>query len=186
MKNFFQPGKVSMIIDGQFGSTGKGSIAGYIAKHANEVNIVTTNASANAGHWTVMGDEKICLRHLPTVGVLRPETMIYLNAGSIINAEVLIKEIHNYKVDPNRIIIHPNAAIISGKHRVEESFMTNGSTMQGVGAALAEKVIRKAAIAKDIEYFKSHCSALDLNMMMREGAAVLCEVPQGHSLSLLQ
>ena len=50
---YIKNGKASVLVDGQFGSTGKGLLAAYLAlQPQNEVDIATTNASANAGHWT--------------------------------------------------------------------------------------------------------------------------------------
>lgn len=42
-------GRVNILLDGQFGSTGKGLFAEYISKH-NRIDIAITNAGPNAGH----------------------------------------------------------------------------------------------------------------------------------------
>ena len=43
-------GKASVLVDGQFGSTGKGLAAAYLAEHIKQpLDVATTNAGAQAG-----------------------------------------------------------------------------------------------------------------------------------------
>lgn len=184
--NFVEKGQVSVVCDGQFGSTGKGLIAAVLTE-GQDVDIATTNASANAGHWTKYKDGTgFCCRHLPTAGIVNPDSFIYLNAGSIINPDVLEQEIESMKVDKNRIYIHPNAVIINPDDVAEEaaaggSMDRISSTKQGVGAALSRKVRRSAMLAGDA---LNWCvDKLDLNTALLDGKSVTVEIPQGFSLS---
>lgn len=198
MSGFIKEGKASVVIDGQFGSTGKGLAAAYQCERANDVNwrhvICTTNAAPNAGHTTVLPDgAKFVTFHMPTMAVMRPESMIYLNAGAIIDIEVLQQELRDLNVDPARVTIHPNAAIITQEDKDYEKSKTSGatqiaSTQKGVGRALARKIMREGVTAKsEISTFRSlgmRVSTIELNEAMLMGCPVVIETPQGMGLSL--
>lgn len=179
---------VSVVIDGQFGSTGKGLIAAHLAL-ASPPDIAVTNASANAGHTTVFPNgSSFITYHLPTAGIVVPSALIYLDAGAIINPEVFADEVVKFNLAPGRVAIHPNAAVIT-PDCIEEERRTSsgqtkiGSTQKGVGVALARKAMRIGMVAKDHPYLSQFVRRLDLDSYLRGGASVMVEVPQGHSLS---
>ena len=198
MKDYLEHGKASVLIDGQFGSTGKGLAAAYVYINKQvdaERLLCVTNAAPNAGHTTVLADgTKFVTFHMPTMGVLSPDSRIVLNAGAIIDVELLIKEVTDLNVNPARVFIHPNAAMITpDDHEAEKaasSAQTSiASTQKGVGAALANKVARRGKVAKDYHsFFKDYGFRMfenDLNVMMKQHEyAVSIETPQGMSLSL--
>lgn len=202
MLDFFaKPGKASFIVGGQWGSEGKGAAAAYLSVWHNRnrdqvrgFDIATTNAGAQAGHTSTVDGVKKVVFHLPTYSLYRP-CFTYLNAGSIIDPKVLMQELaDNSQVLHNGFAIHPNAAIITDECRAAEgrddSAQTKiASTRKGVGEALARKVLRSGIVAG--QFFKGtvydgsgHIRVVDLNEAMLYGKSVLCEVPQGHSLSL--
>jgi adenylosuccinate synthase len=197
MTDFIKMGKASVVIDGQFGSTGKGLAAAYQCERA-DINwqhvICTTNAAPNAGHTTVLpGGRKFVTFHMPTMAVMRPETVIYLNAGAIIDIEVLRDELREMNVDPSRVNIHPNAAVITQEDKDYEKAKTSGatqiaSTQKGVGRALARKIMREGVTAKDMtSTFNAigvNVQSFELNEAMLMGCAVVVETPQGMGLSL--
>ena len=187
-------GKANILIDGQFGSTGKGLFAGYVAKNS-EIDVAVTNAAPNSGHTYVDGDYKIVCKHIPVAGVLCPQSAIYLNAGAIIDPITLAAEIAKLDIDQKRIYIHPRAAIIHTKdidaERNDSSSVTQiASTQSGVGTALANKINRHPdAVAKAFDW--ESCGLGDINVMhyplnaaMSHGKTVFIEVPQGFDLGI--
>lgn len=180
-------GKAAIIIDGQYGSSGKGLLAGYVGWQ-EKIDIVTTNFAPNSGHTCILPHDKIVVHQLPMAGVINKETGIYLNAGSIINPLRLFEEMKKYAVERERVTVHPRAAVITAADIVHEESITSrmrsiGSTRQGVGSALACKILRQAALAGDV-FPSSMCKVLDLNEMMDGGARILVEVPQGIDLGI--
>ena len=129
---------VTIILDGQAGSCGKGKICGYIAQKDN-IGISTNNWSSNAGHTYVADNgEKIVVSHLP-ISILNKNTKVCINAGSIITPEILEDELIRYKeiIGDRKIYIHPRAMIIKEKHReIEKKLIRSGSTFKGCGVAL--------------------------------------------------
>lgn len=142
-----------VLVDGQYGSTGKGALAAWIATKAVTQNVpfagVISNAGPNSGHTFYHDDEKIVLKQLPTFAVmshlLGRTIPIYLSAGAIIDPEQLRKEATRYEGIP--IKVHPNAAVITERDRRSEADAAGtiaavAGTRSGTGMALARKVMR--------------------------------------------
>lgn len=190
MRNFVRPGLASVVIDLQFGSTGKGLIAGYLAlADGNTCNIATTNASANAGHTTIVGGRKFVTFHLPTFAVMQPGCRAYLNAGAIINVPLLFQEMKDVGFDPANLVIHPRAAVITpemvaSEYATDSAATKLASTRKGVGTALAEKIMRRAKLAADTPELQPFVSKIDLNKCLAFGDRVVVEIPQGFSLGI--
>jgi adenylosuccinate synthase len=197
-RTWLLPNKVNIVMDGQFGSTGKGVISGYLAKHNSEqVSLAITNASPNAGHTVDFADGRgkmVCF-HLPVSALWNPQIEIYLCAGSIINPRILTEEMEKFNISPSRVTIHPNAAIVSDEDVKAESEASSSvakiaSTQKGVGSALARKVMRRGNVAKNfsallpagIRIEEIDIEALCTTYKYRK--TILMEVPQGFGLSL--
>lgn len=188
-----QKAHFNLTIDGQFGSTGKGIFNDYIAQTSqHKPDICITNAAPNAGHTYVDGDgTKKTVFHLPVSGVKCPDSQIYLCAGSIIDPEVLAKELSDFGIAPERVTIHPRACILLPEHREREAQNDSGattiaSTRKGVGAALADKVARTKGtrVAEQFYGKTEQIKALDLMDEMNKRKTCLMEVPQGYGLSI--
>ncbi len=199
----YQRCKASVIIDGQYGSTGKGLLAGYIALNSRYPRggvVHTTNAAPNAGHTVRWGDgeggeKQMITYHLPTGALLRNE-LSYINAGAIIDLALFNKERETAEeVFGHRMMIqaHPNAALLLPKDAAYEKLEGTGtaaisSTQKGVGAALARKIRREALVARDHKKIDResdlHINEQDFNTALMKGLSVSIEVPQGMSLGL--
>lgn len=148
---------ITIVLDGQAGSCGKGKICGYLAKN-DKFALSTNNWSSNAGHTYVEDNgEKIIVSHLP-IAMLSPSCKLVLNAGCIITPEILFEEIRKYinLIGNRKIYIHPRAMIILEKHREEEKrLIKSGSTFKGCGSAQAEKIMRNPNIILAKDYFRN-------------------------------
>jgi adenylosuccinate synthase len=185
---------VNIIIDGQFGSTGKGLIAGYIGA-TSRLDLAVSNAGPNAGHtYYTKGGEKLLAYHLPLAGVVNDqEPDIYVCAGAIINPVLLGEELASFAEwgVEKRLFIHPRAAVVEPKDIEYEapdhsSQTILASTRKGVGRSLARKVMREARLAGEHPNLKKYTSHSVQNFveMYADSATVLMEVPQGMDLSL--
>lgn len=144
---FEKPGAY-VLVDGQFGSTGKGLFAAYIAEQAStKPNWVTTNAGPNSGHTAYFNGAKIVTQQIPIASVvlrrLGVEARTLLNAGAIINPGRLAQEVSEY-LGAHRPLIHPLAAVITAQHLEQdlETVRSVASTGKGVGPAIQEKIGR--------------------------------------------
>lgn len=147
---------ITIVIDGQAGSCGKGKVCGYLSQK-DDFKMSTNNWSSNAGHTYIEDNgEKIVVSHLP-IAILNPQCKLVLNAGCIITPEILFEEIRKYRniIGNRKVYIHPRAMIILEKHREEEKkIIKSGSTFKGGGSALAEKIMRKPEIILAEDYFR--------------------------------
>lgn len=197
LDNFRRAGKASFLLGGQWGSEGKGAAAAFLATHLRErhesFDIVTTNAGAQAGHTSTHDGQTKVVFHLPTAALYPdqpwPQPLTFLNAGSIIDPEGLLRELAANEHVLRNFAIHPNAAIITQECRDyemrDDSAQTKiASTRKGVGEALARKVLRSGMTAKDYPVLCDYVHRVDLADAMSRGLSVLVEVPQGHSLSI--
>lgn len=190
LEGFRRPGKASFIVGGQFGSEAKGAAAAFVAAHLAErgefFDVVTTNAASQAGHTSIHKGVRKVLRHLPTIPSIARH-VAYLNAGSVIDIDVLIKELADYR---GVVWINPNAAVITEVNKLEENLPDSSttqiaSTRKGVGSAIAAKVMRSGLIIKQMSLrVYADIVDLDLNQIMMTGQSVAVEVPQGIGLSL--
>ncbi len=185
-------GLASVLVGGQFGSCGKGAISAWLATQGG-FDIATTNAGAQAGHTTRYKDgRKFVCFHLPTHGVVQRDSgcSSYINAGSIIDIEAFEQELVANDMHDANVFVHPNAAVIAPEDKAAEraagsSTSLIASTQKGVGAAIANKVMRRGKVAKDYPALERYIKPnMDLNGCLQRGHSVVVEVPQGTGLSL--
>lgn len=184
---------ITIVIDGQAGSCGKGKISGYLAKKDNFCMGVN-NWSSNAGHSFVENGRKIVVSHLP-MSIVNPNSKLVINAGSIITPDILFDEIKNYSdlLGDRKIYVHPRAMIIQKEHiKIEKNILRSGSTYKGCGAALADKIMRKPGIILAKDYFKNCNNEFNDRIVILDTAnlinsldeKILIEGAQGQDLDL--
>lgn len=196
ISDFVKPGRASVIFDGQFGSTGKGLAGAWVGEH-NQIDWATTNASANAGHTSIIDGKPVVLFHIPSTYLTarqHGQCNIYINAGAIIDLDVLCREIEELGIRVDEICVNPNAAIILPEDKEAEGQRNSSqtkiaSTQKGCGAALARKIRRDGPnlgqyLEKSFRKVPFQLKTISLNQKMSEGNSVVVEVPQGFSLSL--
>jgi adenylosuccinate synthase len=187
--------QIFMVVDLQFGSTGKGLIAGLLAENHQPDTVVTAWA-ANAGHTYINADGRKFVHTMLANGVVSKNLKrVLLGPGSLINPDALAAEIESCAdlLQNAVIMIHPHAAIITQKHIDEEAGpMTKiGSTKKGVGAAMIERIRRNpdenniAANALDGHPMGRHVVTIEAyNAALDESKVMLVEGAQGYSLSM--
>lgn len=138
---------VTVVLDSQAGSCGKGKFIGYLVLNDN-VDVAIDNFMSNAGHTFVMGDNKYITQQLPT-SLVNPNTSLVIGPEAAITPHILFEEMIKYKdmIGDRKVIINPNAVVIADKHRREEQrVLRSGSTFKGCGSARADKVMRQAML----------------------------------------
>lgn len=145
--------RVTVVVGAQFGSEGKGAITGHLAKTMQENDVVIRVAGPNAGH-TAYDDKgrEWKLRTVPVAAVTNHRVQLHLAAGSEIDLDVLADEILTLETFgipiANRLTIHPSATVLTDIHksREREAGLVGrvGSTGKGIGAARADRIMRRA------------------------------------------
>lgn len=141
-------GKVTVVLDAQAGSCGKGKFIGYLAKK-DKPSMAICNFMSNAGHTFIDDDgDTVITQQIPT-SIVNKSTSLYIGPEAAITPSILFNEILKYKkaIGDRAVIIHPNAAVITDVHRArEQRILRSGSTFKGCGAARADKVMRQAML----------------------------------------
>lgn len=192
---------IIMIQDLQFGSTGKGQIAGALA-HVEKPDTVVTAWGPNAGHTFRSGDFKMVTTMLATSAIAPSVRNILIGPGSILKVTSLIEEIRavQHLLEGKTLVIHPQAMIWTPAHaEAEKQLLRVGSTMKGTGEALVSKIRRypeavAAGRALDLMEAITPCIA-DANMSLlideewydhtiNESEKLIVEGAQGFSLGI--
>lgn len=138
------------ILDLQFGSTGKGLLAGYLARKRKPDGVVCA-FGPNAGHTFIDSTGRKFVHIMMPMGALSPEIQrVFIGPGAIVHPDLLLSE-HQHLQDMGyryELYIHENATVVQERHREMEAIYGGaiGSTQKGTGAALAEKITRQPAI----------------------------------------
>lgn len=187
--------KIKLIIDLQFGSTGKGSIAGFLATRDKPDTVVTAWA-ANAGHTYIDQSGRKFIHTMLANGAVVPSVKrLLIGPGSLINPHALWEEIADANLhDDLQILIHPHAAVITQKHIDEEQGpMTKiGSTKKGCGAAAIDRIRRNPddnnvavnALLGDPFLGPMVATIEEYNAALDAATIIQVEGAQGYSLSM--
>jgi len=183
---------VTVIVGGQFGGEGKGKVA-YKFAQERAAHIALRVGGTNSGHTVIdpFGDA-IILRQLPTAALL-PDVICVLGAGSYINPDILLDEVSRTGLANDRVLIDPNATIITERELNEERSSSLresiASTLSGTGAAVRRRIGRERSVrlAKQEELLKHfvHPVVPFLRDNLSSGERVIIEGTQGFGLSLL-
>lgn len=133
-----------LILDCQYGSTGKGLFAGYLAA-AHRPDTIAYAPSPNAGHTLVWDGKTYIHKMLPSGITSTHLRSIVLGPGSLIDLDRLEKELRDLNDPLLKVYVHKHAACVYQRHREAEADggTAPGSTRQGVGAAQAERIRRR-------------------------------------------
>lgn len=182
-----------IVIGGQFGSEGKGKVSAHITR-SEQIDICVRCGGPNSGHSFIAPDgSRLLLRQLPT-GVIRRETRLLIPAGALVDLTVLHGEMTRFGLGPERVGLDRNTMIVeSADQSTEQQLDMNGrlgSTLTGVGAAVARRALRVADVRLagnvEVSWIRNLITdvAEECNAALDRGRKVLVEGTQGFGLSL--
>jgi adenylosuccinate synthase len=188
---------IRMVVDFQYGSTGKGLIAGWLAMRENFDTAVCA-FSTNAGHTYITAEGRtIMTQQLPTSIVSPAVKTVLIGPGAAIDMNVLTDELMRYAdlLEDKTVLIHPQAAIVTNQHAAFEQSdgrTKMGSTAKGVGEAYIERMRRKPnANTFGIQHGAGQISRGvyvatpdEYRDAIRNSQRLMIEGAQGYSLSL--
>ncbi len=179
---------LTIVVGGFFGDEGKGKIVSYLSLADNPAIAVRCGA-VNAGHTVIYNGRKWKLRAIPSA-FLNKSTELLIAPGALIRLDVLFKEIKETNTE-GRVFLDRNTGIIEMQHVERERRSIHlsskiGSTLQGVGEAMADRVLRKLRLAHELKELKSMVKdvPLHVNETLDRGLNVVIEGTQGTFLSL--
>jgi adenylosuccinate synthase len=164
---------VAALVGAQFGSEGKGLIAGHVAReYRHHVRV----GAANAGHtvytsvrqggpeygYETVEYEKHVLQQIPCASYTNPDATCYIGPGAQIKPEIFVREIYENNLwrlkhgrEPLALVVDHRAHIITPEH-VQREAATDlaeriGSTStiarEGIGTSQAARVMREDSCA---------------------------------------
>lgn len=188
------------VVGGQFGSEAKGHVAAQLAQREvslGQTVVAVRVAGPNAGHTAYDANGRpFALRTIPAMAVVDPDVQLIIAPGSEIDPEVLKHEIillesHGHKV-LHRLYIDAQATLLEPHHIEAEGAATMherlGSTGKGIGAARADRLLRKATIWGDTEHSKwgivDDTAKRLHSLLYHDDVSVIIEGTQGYGLGL--
>lgn len=183
---------VTVVVGGQFGSEGKGKVAHFLAQETG-VSVAVRIGGTNSGHTVIEpSGTPLILQQLPTAAIL-PNVTCVIGAGSYIKPEILLHEIVRTGLSTDRLLIDPNAIIVTEREQIEEQTgslrQSIGSTLSGTGAAVRRRIDRDPSVclAKNDERLSEFVKPVVPFMRSHLEAQhrIIIEGTQGFGLSLL-
>jgi adenylosuccinate synthase len=184
---------VDIIVDLQYGDTGKGKVAHHLASSGEYNFVIRYNGGPNAGHTIYHNGEKIVTHQVP-VGVLYGiPSMIGL--GCVVSIPKLLEELemlNRFDIDTAGLIfVDKRAHIITDEHLGHDGTDTQiGTTRQGVGPAYTSKYgrtgIRIGDYLSGVDHpIKDHIQIIDFYEYSRKNElTILAEGAQGFHLDI--
>ena len=203
---FFDEGKLTIIMDGGAGSSGKGKLASYVAANADNWQFACNTFGPQAGHWVKLDDGRQFFYQTLNSCAYQHEKLekIYLGPGCIIELPALLREIEENGIPRSKIGISPvipilqkvdsdfeqgiggfDGAPVANRH---EGTAKSGSTAHGVGSVMARRALRRPSmvLAKDVPELKDMICDVPTEICERleNGQRGILEIAQGFQLSL--
>jgi len=185
-------GFVNILVDGQWGSTGKGKLAGWLLSHYSEIDTVVSDFMPNAGH-TFIADttERFMFKMLPMGSLFPNVKRVLVGPHAVISKPILFKELEiagRVRQQKVPLYIHPFASVLSYKDKEAESLNLRhvASTMQGCAEAQIRKMRRNPdnCILAYSDGDLSHFVADTHQLLTKTECTTLIETSQGFDLSL--
>lgn len=184
--------KISVVIGGQAGSESKGSICARL-HYERDYSMAVRVGGPNAGHTVIdrrreQAGRAWALRQLPVAAIADPACMLAIGPGSEIDLDVLHREIAEVEETGipvrSRLLIDPEAQIVTEEHKAAETAIRTGTTGKGIGAARAARAMRDGAIRAG-ECFTPDMlgdTAAQVRALTRHDKQVMVEGTQGYIL----
>ena len=195
--NLLTPGKVNVVLDGQWGSTGKGKLFGYL-NETEQIGMSICDFSPNAGHTFITRDGRTFVSKILPVGAWYGGEAL-IGPHAVFDPARLKEEVQSARAnrgDPDwHPYVHEHACIVRPEDAELERASLNhiASTMQGSAAAKVRKIMRDPT-AKNLAGNSGCCPnewiltsghyLAKVHAAIELGKVVLAETAQGFDLSL--
>jgi adenylosuccinate synthase len=181
-----------VIVDLQYGDTGKGKVAHHLARSGDYDIVLRYNGGSNAGHTVYHNGVKVVTHQVP-VGVLHGIPSI-IGPGCVVNVQKLreeVKMLNELGFNTKDLLkIDYRAHVVTHDHIKEDSSDEKiGTTKQGIGPAYRDKYGRTGS---RMDQYRSHfindpftiIDIYDAWFMNRHSKSILCEGAQGFFLDI--
>ena len=176
-----------VVVDLQYGDSGKGKVAHFLARSKKYTHILRYNGGSNAGHTIYHKGVKFVTHQIPAGVFFGIKSII--GSGCVVDVLALKKEIAmledgGVKVK-NFLYIAKNAHIVQKKH-LEEDVEENkiGTTRRGIGPAYRDKYARTGIRAESVPELAPYLIDLYKEFHTGKKKIILGEGAQGFGLDI--
>ena len=179
--------EADIVVDLQYGDTGKGKIAHFLCTTKKYTHVLRYNGGANAGHTIFHKGHKFVTHQIPA-GVFWGIPSVIGN-GCVIDPVQFKKEIAELEAGgiktKGKVFIARNAHVITKKHKNEDAKETAiGTTKRGNGPAYRDKYARLGTRAEDVPELKPYLIDLYEEFHKNKNVKILGEGAQGFGLDI--
>ena len=190
--------RIHCVVGGQFGSEAKGHVTAQLlqrlcTKYSNPINVRVGGPNAGHSAQAYSTHHVVALRTIPIGALVDPSINLVIAAGSEIDPDVLYHEVEMLEQEHNitvmhRLVIDQYATILQTRH-IESEVLSDlnartGSTNKGIGAARADRLMRKATIVRDYPFRMPFTVCDTTQMLNHTQQPVVIEGTQGYGLGL--
>jgi adenylosuccinate synthase len=179
--------KLDIIVDLQYGDSGKGKVAHFLCTKNHYTHIIRYNGGGNAGH-TIYHQGKKFVTHQVPVGVFYGIKSI-IGSGCVVDPVMLAKEVQQLEAAnitvKGVLYIAKNAHVVTPKNRMEDRGDKKiGTTKQGIGPTYRKKYDRTGVRAESIASLKPYLIDLYKEFKTNTQSVILGEGAQGFGLDI--
>jgi adenylosuccinate synthase len=180
--------KLDIIVDLQYGDSGKGKVAHFLCKKNKYTHVIRYNGGGNAGHTIYHNDVKFVTHQVP-VGVFFGIKSI-IGSGCALDPETFFDEIKMLEKGgirtKGKIFIAKNAHIVTRAHKEEDGKDKKvGTTKRGIGPTYRDKYGRTGTRAEEVAELQPYLIDLYEEFHVNnKNAVVLAEGAQGFGLDI--
>lgn len=180
--------KLDIIVDLQYGDSGKGKVAHFLCKKNKYTHVIRYNGGGNAGHTIFHKGVKFITHQVP-VGVFFGVKSV-IGSGCAVDPGKLLKEIEQLEKSGikarGKVFVAKNAHIVTRAHKEEDGGDKKiGTTKQGIGPMYRDKYGRTGIRAESVKSLKPYLIDLYKEFQRKnKNAVVLGEGAQGFGLDI--
>lgn len=179
---------VDVIVDLQYGDSGKGKVAHFLCKTKKYTHVLRYNGGANAGHTIFHKGRKFVTHQVPAGVFFGIKSVI--GPGCVVDPSVLQKEIREVERGgvkvKGKVFVAYNSHVTTEKHKHEDAVDKKiGTTKRGIGPTYRDKYARIGVRAEHVRALKPYL--IDLYKEFHEtkkNVTILCEGAQGFGLDI--
>ena len=177
-----------IIVDLQYGDSGKGKVAHHLCKKGEYTHVIRYNGGPNAGHTIFHKNKKFITHHIPCGVFFGIKSII--GPGCVVHPDTFLKEVKELEdngFDTSLIKVASNAHIITDFHLSQDKKDEEiGTTKKGCGPAYRDKYHRKGVLAHQIKELEDYMIDVYQELHMSDSEpVVLFEGAQGFGLDVM-
>lgn len=179
---------LDIIVDLQYGDSGKGKVAHFLCKTKKYTHVVRYNGGGNAGHTIFHKSVKFVTHQVP-VGVFFGIKSI-IGSGCALDPDTFFEEIRALEKGgiktKGKIFVAKNVHVVTKTHKDEDGGDKKiGTTKRGIGPMYRDKYGRTGMRAESVPELKPYLIDLYEEFHVKnKKAVVLCEGAQGFGLDI--